>query len=169
MYLPKSKYSKPLYTRGDEYLLSNNTFYTGWYFTTYKGEAYTGKVPSRSSRKLLKENRSDLFIKEKFSSDFILPTPDDMEQGFMIRYYIQDKRTKSIIEVKKERYNMFIKQSHLIGVQIKWDLSKPSDDVKKGPYIYFGSASKNKETVLLAEETIVGLSSAIKSYSEFVK
>ena len=169
MYLPKSKYSKPLYTRGDEYLLSNNTFYTGWYFTTYKGEAYTGKVPSRSSRKLLKENRSDLFNQEKFSSDFILPTPDDMEQGFMIRYYIQDKRNKSIIEVKKERYNMFIKQSHLTGVQIRWDLSKPSDDVKKGAYIYFGSASKNKETVLLAEETVVGLSSAIKSYSEFVK
>ena len=29
MYLPKSKYSKPLYTRGNEYLLSNDTFYTG--------------------------------------------------------------------------------------------------------------------------------------------
>ena len=133
MYLPKSKYSKPLYTRGDEYFLPNGRFYTGWYFTTYKGESYTGKVPSRSSRKLVKDKRSDLFIKEKFSSDFILPTPDDMEQGFMIRYYIQDKRTKNIIEVKKERYNMFIKQSHLTGVQIRSDLSKQSDYVKKGP------------------------------------
>ena len=169
MYLPKSKYSKPLYTRGGEYLLPNGREYVGWYFETYKGEAYSGKTPSRYSQKIFNSKKSDTNVDIRFVNDLIIPTLKEIEQGFFTRYYIQDRRNRNIIEVKKQKYLVLSKRNYLKGVKLLWNLSKPADDIKQGPYIYFGSASKNKETVIEAEKQMPGLSSTIKSYSEFVK
>jgi hypothetical protein len=55
MYLPKSKYSKPIYTRGDELtVMSTGKPYVGWYFEIYNGKVYKGKDPDSAGAELKK-------------------------------------------------------------------------------------------------------------------
>lgn len=171
MYLPKSKYNKPKYTRGDELTLESGKSYTGWYFSTYKGEYYTGKEPSDNSDKLILQNDSDSHTSTipGFQTQLNIPTEKDYSKGFFTRYFVQDKRTKKMIEVGKEKYDKLSSLSYVKTVLVDWNLTSPAQDVKKGPYIYFGSASKNKEAIIEAEKTIPQLSSMIKNYAEFVK
>lgn len=170
MYLPKTKYSKPEYTRGDTYVLPSGKYYTGWYFETYDGRYFTGKVPSKTSELLQQENQSDAFTPlNRFVNDLIIPSTKDYEAGYITRYYLQDKRNKSIIEVKQKKYQELIKRQYITGTHIKWNLSKPAENKNVGPYVYFGSAAKNKELVLDAEKIVPGLSNTIKNYGEFVK
>jgi hypothetical protein len=171
MYLPESKYSEPKYTRGDEYTLSNGSEYVGWYFIAYTGEVFTGKQPlSTSERLFLIEPVTDSFRESlKFVSENILPTEQDYTQGKFVRYFLQDKRNKGIIEVSKDRFLDSYNLNYILSAKVEWILKGPAEDTKFGPYIHFGAASQNKENILKAEKTIVGLSSYIKSYSKFVK
>lgn len=170
MYLPKSKYSKPKYTRGDQFELLNGTDYIGWYFKTYRDEYFTGKAPTSKSQKLkelIKDDTGD--TGRQFVNDYVKPTEEDYENGFITRFFLQDVRNKSIIEVKQTKYNTLRKLPYINGVKIDWVLTSPAQDGVKNGYIFFGSASKNKELVLEAEKVIKNLSSTIKSYGEFVK
>jgi len=169
MYLPKSKYSKPKYSRGERFQLLNGTDYIGWYFKTYKNEYFTGKAPTSRSQKLKELITDDTGDTGKqFVNDYVRPTEENYKNGFLTRFFLQDVRNKSIIEVKQTKYNTLRKLPYINGVKIDWVLKSPAEDGVKNGYIFFGSASKNKELVLEAEETITGLSSAIKSFSEFI-
>lgn len=171
MYLPKSKYSEPKYTRGNDFVVeATNGDYVGWYFSTYKNEYYTGKVPSKTSSKLVELDGGDQApVQEKFVSNIIVPSSNDYAQGFFTRYFIQDKRNQAVIEVTKERYTTLKNLPHISTETVIWNLTTPVENINKGPYIYFGSESKNKDAVVEAEKTIKNLNQYIKSYSEFVK
>lgn len=171
MYLPKAKYSDPIYTRGDFLETEDGRPYTGWYFKTFSGDYYTGKEPLSTSAILLEQEGTggDLNITKRFVSKKVKPTSDEYSEGVFKRYFVQDKRNTSIIEVNKEDYLYYINLSHLQGTTVDWDLTTPAENVQKGPYTYFGSESKNKESVLEAEKTINGLSEYIKDYKEFVE
>lgn len=170
MYLPKTKYSKPKYTRGDLFTLENGNPYTGWYFETYNGEKYTGKIPSKKSTKLIGEQDSDDYTNTLlFTNEVIKPTQAEHEQGYFYRYFIQDIRNKSIVEVKLEKYNKFSTKNYINSEKVKWDLTTPVENLKRGSYIYFGSEAKNKETILELENNIPGIVNIVKSYSEFIK
>lgn len=170
MYLPKSKYSSPKYTRGNEFILESGKAYTGWYFKTYKGEAFTGKIPSKTSDILISIDDDDSNVQTlRFKDDIIRPTQSDYDQGYITRYFVQDKRNKVIVEVNKKNYLEFGKLSYTTTYSLDWNLTSPAEDVKKGPYIYFGSANKNRELSLKAEETMPGFIDKIKSFSKFVK
>ena len=86
----------------------------------------------------------------------------------MLVYFIQDRRNKKIIEVNIENYQRFLSKKFTKGIEIEWILSGPVENINKGPYIYFGAASKNKETVLKAESTIKSLSKVVNNYGQFV-
>ena len=170
MYLPRSKYSQPIYSRGDSLFLPSGKAYTGWYFETYDGRYFTGKTPTKTSEELTEDKHTDLFISAKrFTNDLIIPTELDYKNEFITRYFMQDKRNKSIIEVKKKKFEELNKFQHIQGIKIKWNLKAPAENINQGSYIYFGSAAKNKELILDAEKTISGLSKTINNYGEFVK
>ena len=170
MYLPKSKYSKPIYSRGDSLYLPSGKAYTGWYFETYNDKYYTGKTPTRTSQELVKEVHTDAFNPAKrFTNDLIIPTELNYKDGYITRYFLQDKRTKSIIEAKKKKYLELKKFQYIQSIKVKWNLTAPAENINEGPYVFFGSASKNKELILDAEKTIEGLSNSINNYGQFVK
>jgi len=52
-YYPLTRIKTNLYTRGGTYVLPNGKFYTGRYYLTYKGEAYTGANPVVGTNQLL--------------------------------------------------------------------------------------------------------------------
>lgn len=170
MYIPKSKYKPAKYTNGDRFTTPDGKFYTGWYVETFRGDFLSGKIPNASS-KLLEDNTvgEELTPTYKFTNDIIIPTEKEYKDGFFYRYYIQDKRSRAIIEAGKDKYKYFLKQRYTQEVKVKWVLEGPAENVNKGLYIYFGAASKNEQAIKEAESTIKGLSSVIKSYSEFVK
>ena len=171
MYIPKSKYKPAKYTNGDRFTKPDGTYYTGWFVETFRGDFLSGKVPSSNSIKLIEESVAEgtYPIQYNFSTDIIIPTEKNYNDGFFYRYYVQDRRNRAIIEVKQDKYRYFLKQNYTQEVSVKWLLKGPAENVNKGLYIYFGAASKNEEAVKEAELTIKGLSSLIKSYSEFVK
>lgn len=175
MYLPESKYSKPKYTRGDEFRLPDGKMYTGWYFDSYSGRSFTGKSPDEKSVQIISvagthgeelEQPDDTFI---FTSEIILPTEQNYSEGKFTRFIIQDKRNKAIIEVGATKAKKALKFNYLTVNELSWVLEGPADDVKHGPYIFFGAGSQNKINVEELEKKVPGLKNFIKSYAEFVK
>ena len=171
MYIPKSKYKPAKYTNGDKFTQPDGTFYTGWYVETFRGDFLSGKAPTKNSLKLTEESNveGNYLDSYSFSNDIIIPTEKNYRDGFFYRYYVQDKRSRAIIEATQNKYNYFLRQRYTQEVEVKWILQGPAENINKGLYIYFGAASKNEEAIKEAELTIKGLSSLIKSYSEFVK
>ena len=168
MYLPKSKYGQPKYTRGDEFALSDGTGYVGWYFLTYEDKGFTGRTPSKKSERLYRLTETDDYTsKLVYSNDFIAPKESDYQVGYFTRYFLQDDRNKSIIEVNKQKYTKFSKLSYINPLSLKWDLSEPYQDIKFNGYIYYGSKYKNKKLLEEAEKAMKGISALIKSYDEF--
>ena len=175
MFLPSQKYSKPKYSRGDEFTLADGTSYVGWYFESYTGKIFTGKTPSRSSKQLtplsnisqydiaIGENKDNLFV-----TDLIIPTEQDYKVGFFIRYFVQDKRNLNIIEVSEKNKTKVLQLPYVRYKDVKWILKGPAEDIKHGPYIHFGAINQNKEAVKAAEKSIKGLTSYIKYYNQFV-
>jgi hypothetical protein len=169
MYLPKSKYNVK-HTKGGEIFNPNGSEYIGFYIETFTGEIYTGKSFSKNTIKLTDLRLADLTDDNPLvlKNDFIRPTDQDYLNEKFNRYYIQDRRTKNIVEVNKDNYKRFDPLSYTISVIISWVLKGPVGDINKGPYIYFGAASQNKESIIEAEKTIKGLSQIVNNYGEFV-
>ena len=169
MYLPKSKY-KVKYTAGRELINPDGSNYTGAFIETYKGEVFSGSSLSSKSKRLTDLRVSNEFTNKplRFKNDIISPTELDYKKGTFSRYFIQDRRNKKIIEVNVENYQRFLSKKFTKGIEIEWILSGPVENINKGPYIYFGAASKNKEKVLEAENTIKSLSKVVNNYGQFV-
>ena len=169
MYIPISKYSKAKYSRGNDFTKSDGTFYVGWYFTDLAGNFFAGKKPSNTSFSLTLAN-SELTApipKMEFTGEYIQPTEADYDNGYFIRFFLQDKRSKKIIEVKKEKFDFLKKYNYIINLQIKWILVGPIENINKGPYIYFGSAARNKETVM--NQSVIDFpKNYFKNYYEFI-
>lgn len=174
MYLPKSKYKEPKYTQGYEFLIPSGTPYVGWYFETYKSEYFTGKTPSENAIKLTPidtkvSSKLTFPTTAKITNDIISPTLEDRIEGKMVRYFIQNRNTSKVFEVKKEKYNTFTRLTHILGVTLPWVIKSPSENVVVNGYSYEGAKSKNQKAVEKAEQTISNLKNYIKSYDEFVE
>lgn len=172
MYLPKSKY-KILYASKKEVRFPNGEYYTGPYVKTYDGQIFSGEKLSKDSKRLIEIPTGDqpetLPDTVEFLNESNPPTEKDYQRGKFKRFFLQDKRNNQIIEVKRQRFNLFKRLAHINSKVVDWILEGPATDTKKGPYIYFGAASKNKETIIKAENTIKGLTQLINNYGEFVR
>ena len=169
MYLPKSKYNVK-HTKGGEIFNPNGSEYIGFYIETFTGEVYTGKSFSKNTIKLTDLRLGDLTNDSPLvlKNDLIRPTEADYINEKFTRYFIQDRRTKAVVEVNKQNYKRFNPLSYTLSVKVSWVLKGPVGNVNKGPYIYFGAASQNKVEIEKAEKTIKGLSQIVKNYGEFV-
>ncbi len=169
MYLPKSKYSKPVYTQGDELTeLSTGKPYIGWYFEIYNGKVFQGKDPESAKKELKKKSSGIAASTIRFTSD-VIEAPEPKEGiDYFKRYFLQDKRNKVLIEVKIDKYNFFTSKSYIVGVEVKWNTKGPSQDSVEKGYRYIGTASKNKELISSFSSYIKELPNFIQDYSEFV-
>lgn len=168
--LPRSKYSDSIHTPGKEFTLDGKN-YVGWYFVTYQEEYYTGKIPSKDSKKIFKvlPQTPTLPADRLFISQINEPTLDDRVRGVWERYLLQNQKSKVIIEVTKERYQAFKNTPNIKKTTLEWVIKGPANDVVKGPYTYKGAENKNRETVLKLESTFPGITNYFKDYSEFVE
>lgn len=171
MYLPKFKYKPPKFSPGVHFSLPNGKPYVGWYFETYKQEFYSGKEPGPDNKKLTPlQVPSHLEIPANiFTPTIIRPTPADIQKGFFTRYFVQDRRNKKIVEVKKDKYDQYKTIDYLDRLEIKWVTKKPAEDTLMFDYKVEGAATKNKQTIQDIESKFPGIKNLIKSYAEFVQ
>lgn len=203
MYLPKFKYEGSKFTSGGEYALKDTgAEYKGFYFVTYKGEVYTGPEPSLkgTNAQLLPlqqveqsfgtlESEDLLVYDEIYNSphEFSLKVTQEVPSyipvvtvgntidGFLLRYFAQNKITKEIIEISKQTYSdldnrtvrYFYKNYNI--VRLYWFLNGSIEDTQNGPYKIPGIRSKNIESTKTAEKTISGLSQYLSNPLEFVE
>jgi len=173
MYLPKSKYSEPKHTPGDEFLLGNE-IYRGWYVVTFKGEYLTGKVIDNKSKYLQKIDPPErVDTRDLPSLDFyskrVTPTDIDRKSGSWRRYFLQDTRTGKIVEVEKKKFDLFGTKNYITRGILDWKLKGPAQNVVKEKYVYYGAEYINRVNTEKLSRNMKGLSEFIKNYSEFVE
>jgi hypothetical protein len=167
MAIPKSKYSSPKHTPGKEYTL-NGSEYRGWYVETYQKRFYTGKTILQDSQEIFpiieKSSSENIFTEQE-----ITPSDSNRTDGVMNRYIIQRVSNRKIIEVTKEKFDLFKNKPGYRRIIIFWIIRGPSQNKFFNGYIYYGAEYKNKETVSKLKSTIPGISNFFKNYSEFVE
>ena len=172
MYLPKSKYTGPLYTPEGVYVYEDGTPFKGWFILTYKAEAFEGKNPKEAGKKLLLKVEYDLRNRLNQVGSNVLhylePSDKDYQKGFIQRYFIKVKVDNSIKEVTRLAYQA-TNAPFVEKLQITWNLTGPVDDLQIGSYIKEGAAAKNKKVVEAAEQQMQGISQYITNYGEYVK
>lgn len=202
MYLPKFKYQGGLFTIGGEFAVkATGENYKGFYFRTYKGELYTGAEPSLRGNNselipLEKEEQEtgtletlDVTIYDDILNnphEFKLKTTEQVPQhvpvitvgdtlnGFIIRYFAQNKLTKQILEINKQVYNELESKSvkyfykNYSIVRIYWFLAGNLEDTQTGPYRVPGVRTKNLESIKSGEKVIPGLTQYLRDPLQFV-
>lgn len=170
MALPKSKYSDPLHSPGNEFTLDGKN-YVGWYVITYQDKYFSGKTLTRDSKEIFPvefedtvDNNTKVFVEQVTE-----PTVDDRIEGVWRRYFIQNKNNLHIIEVKKERFQSYRKSAGYNTALLNWKLKGPADNLSINGYTYFGASHINRLNTEGLEKTIKGITEYIKDYSEFVE
>lgn len=193
MYLPKFKYKGNLTTPGREFVIKGTqTEYVGLYFKTYDEKYYTEPEPAPTSKELEKyvEHTRDFSPSDSYDfapylpvlEDYDLIEPDDhvfrlkstypirthypvvsesdYEKGFTYRYYVRNKNTGRIQEVSSDVFeNMeratekYYYPNYLI-VKIRWSLTNPI---------------KNRDEIVKTNRRFPGLTSYVKSFSQFIR
>jgi len=173
MYLPKSKYTGPLYTPEGLYVYEDGTPFSGAYFVTYKNEAYEGKFPAEAGSriKLKVTYLAEQAIDNALAAEGFYPQPTsaDYTRGTFQRYYIQDIRNRNIKEVSSIGFKTAKKLPIYRAVEITWTLSGPVADSKINSYLVIGAENKNRQAVQDATAQIRDLGRFITDFAEFVK
>ena len=172
MYLPKSKYTGPLYTPEGIYVYEDGTPFKGWFIFTYKAEAFEGINPKEAGKKLLLKVEYDLRnqVNQALSNTlyYLEPSEKDYQKGTIQRYFVKIKANNSIKEITRSAFTA-TNAPFVTKLQITWNLTGPVDDTQIGSYIKEGAATKNRRVVELAEEKLQGISQYITNYGEYVK
>lgn len=134
-YYPSFKVQTNLNSKGGEFTLDGKP-YTGKYYLTYDGRAFTGPDPQIGPSQLLTKTLSfpqtpglnnlpipdsqkkDLAFKTniranripgKPNSFYPQPTEDDYKKGYVIRYFTKRENEKGyVIEISRDEYNSII-------------------------------------------------------------
>ena len=171
MWVPKMKYIAGLFALKGIFKLPDGSDYTGPYHQDETGDFKTGDYPTEDSvtiiedpNELTEEQRAE---EEFFSSFNILPTPKDYKRGFILRYFLKDTITNKIIEVNESFYESKSNVLYIQRLTIKWIIDKPLKDIFNQGYVYKGTISRNKESVMKGTLIMRGIDSYITNFSKF--
>lgn len=176
MYFPKSQIKTNQYTNGGKLQVkSTGQDYKGYYFTTSKGDYYSGKTPNDSPIEVLIQipsqatviDEQDYPSKNYYVTDFDYynaknisldrtaprmpiqtlgkPTDKDIQNGFFNRYFVKKGNEFKFIEISKDEYNKFKDKDSTV----QWQLYTPTK-IK-------WDIQGNREQVYNGNKTVVSL------------
>lgn len=172
VYYPEGQIQKGLYTQGKEFMFEDGTEYVGDYHTYSTGEVFTKSTYLKSiSQKLIPFiDLSEFSNSQKFEYDKLnklkptfefatygkaIPTQEDYNQGFVVRYFTKRHFNDIITEVTKQTFGL-LRPEYYVKLELRWKLVDDASIV-------------NERIIRNAEKTINGISNYITNYSEFVK
>ncbi len=171
MWLPKIKYLSGLFALKGIFKLPDGSDYEGPYHENEFGEFATGDTPSVDSVTIVKDTHElsgeEEAQREFFSSMDVLPTPKDYKRGYFDRYFLKNTITNKIIEVDLPFFEEKQKQLYIKRLIIKWIIDKPLKDIFNQGYVYKGTISRNKESVMRANLVMKGIIEYITDYAKF--
>lgn len=193
MYIPVSNIISSGFTNGGDFIIkSNGKTYSGYYFTTTDNKFYTGKTWTESSVELESLSQSsninifggiystlnpNSLPKTAFTPDFIMPTQQDYNNGYFIRYILKptiSSQLNNFIEVKSDKYNQVVQSNDLQTLykfaNVIWKLTGPLyDTYKDNIRIASGIIDTNKRSIQEAEKFIPNLSLYFTDLIQFGK
>lgn len=193
MYTPVSNIISSGFTNGGDFIIkSNGQSYSGYYFTTTDNKFYTGQTWTSNSVELESVSQSsntnifggiystlnpNSLPKTAFTADFIIPTQQDYNNGYFIRFVLKptiSTRLNDFIEVKSDKYNQVIQSNDLQTLykfaNVVWKLTGPLyDTYKDNIRIASGIIDTNKRSIQEAEKFIPNLSLYFTDLIQFGK
>jgi hypothetical protein len=193
MYTPVSNIISSGFTNGGDFIIkSNGQSYSGYYFTTTDNKFYTGQTWTSNSVELESVSQSsntnifggiystlnpNSLPKTAFTADFIIPTQQDYNNGYFIRFVLKptiSTRLNDFIEVKSDKYNQVIQSNDLQTLykfaNVTWKLTGPLHDTYKDNIrIASGIIDTNKRSIQEAEKFIPNLSLYFTDLIQFGK
>jgi hypothetical protein len=172
MWLPIFKYLLKFAKPGMFAFKGNGQEYEGAYVETNTGKLYAGESPTDTGLELISIDNDDILYKQDktvpFESETVYPDPEDYTRGFMYRYFLKNRTTGKIIEVKNINYTKLIEKKYYKGGILKWILTKPAKDIFNQGYLYKGAITRNKANTKEVTFNIPGLDLFITEYDKFV-
>jgi hypothetical protein len=134
-YYPASKILTNQKTSGAEFLNSNGRVYSGKYYLTFDGKAFSGPSPEvgpseplqkineypsspiLGSLNITEQQKKELAIKTNVSPNRTLgkpvsyypqPIESDYKRGYIIRYFTKKNNDTFVIEISEEEYNNIV-------------------------------------------------------------
>jgi hypothetical protein len=135
-YYPASKVITNLVTKGQEFAASDGSVYSGKYYLTYDGKAFSGPNPEVGPSNPLKRieaypsspGLNNLYFNNKQKKDIAAktgislsriqgkpvsyypqPTATDYKKGYVIRYFTKKENEKGyIVEISESEYNSIV-------------------------------------------------------------
>lgn len=95
-------------------------------------------------------------------------TPNDIVQGYVTRYFVQNISIPTIVEVDKKQYNVIKTDPNYITIDIKWIISGYSENITStdGKIVY-GAKHKNQVTVNWYNKKMPGLNRVLRNLLEY--
>lgn len=172
MWLPKIKINIPGRDTIGNIVDETGKEFLGSFFETYKGELFSGTKPSAESKPLESLDRLEAEHGDDktsiFKVEFVPPTEKQLADGTFKRYFLQDKRTKNIAEITKEKFDNLEPNLYTQKVSLDWTLTPPAKDVYFNGVRFEGAETKNRQSVQQASQTVEGLQQYVKDYAQFV-
>lgn len=158
MYLPKSKYTVKTASWGMFQLSGSEEsgFYVGPYIEDYLGRTYAGSsLKGAENRVLIPQDSKKPPVQIQVD---ILPKETNYVSGSIVRYFRQNKTSKVIEEVDKEKAT---KSKNWRIVSGSWILTGSLEDQKIYGHTYLGVRSRNQKTLDLWEKEMPGIIEAL--------
>lgn len=192
MYIPLNKIDpKIYYTNGGEYYYASNlTNYVGYYRKDINGRSYAGKELTVNSPKLVpsftvsnspspninlgsglsttyfsisKNTKQQLLESFNPIPNSLPPTPQEYEQTFYVRYFLEYLLSSKpiIVEVNKGTYFTYVNSNlnkYFNNIEVLWKISGPLYDVKEnGILLKGGVIDSNLRSIQQAQKQMPGI------------
>jgi hypothetical protein len=184
LYYTQDEIIADLYTSGKEWMTTDNVQYVGLYHRYTTGETYTGSTwNSKTSVKLIPFREQNLLVNQYQKlkrlklqyklpvSRIVTPTPEQIKQGEMLRYFIKKINETNITEIDAIQFQEWLSKqidpALYVGAELTWYISGNVNDTFDGTRLVRGVASKNKLQLATAELTIPGITNRLANLTEF--
>jgi hypothetical protein len=169
-----------LYTIGQEFMTTDNVEYIGLYHRYITGEIFTQpKWNAQTSKQLIQFKQTPAAVKiynqlNPINIQTIIPNPvivqitsADINQGYIIRYFIKRINEQAILEIDNVQYTKYISNEFdtnmYVATKMYWFISGESDDVYKNGVLVKGVVTKNQTQIKQAEQQVPGLSKLLSN------
>jgi hypothetical protein len=173
-----------LYTIGHEFMTTDNVEYVGPYHRYITGEIFTQpKWDAQTSKQLIQFKQIPTAVKIYNALNSItiqtgIPNPvivqitsADINQGYIIRYFIKRINEQAILEIDNAQYTKYMSNEFdtnmYVATKMYWFISGASDDVRENGVLVKGVVTKNQTQIKQSEQQVPGLSKLLTDPLQF--